>query len=480
LLTARWDSGGSGRGPRLRAGRAATAPRTNLRAQITSFVGRADDIARITDVLDHARLVTLTGPGGAGKTRLAGEAAAHARADARRRLDGRARVRRRPGRPAAGRAVGDKHLLLLVDNCEHLIADVAALVDRLLGRCPALRVLATSREPLGITGEVLQPVGPLAMPEGSVTPAEALRYPALRLFADRAAAVRPAFAVDDANLPSVLRICRALDGIPLAIGLAADEVLYLLAALVDKSLVVAGQDEPSGEIRFSMLETVRAYGEERRRDAGEDQALRRAHADYFLELTERAEPRLRLADQLTWIARLSAERDNLPASLRWAVDSQDATLTLRLVGALGWYWFLRSARAEASEWAEKALALPGEAPPTVRAQALVARAFIALSGGSDMPRAMECIDEAMGIVRGLSAAEQRTLPSMLTFLPAMTAIFHNEDTVALERVRDLWEHPDPWVRAFSRTFGSGLLLNQGEVSSGAGTPAGRAGPTPPR
>lgn len=570
--------------PRERAPAEAAAPappmpvRTNLRAQITSFVGRTQDIARITAVLSGARLVTLTGAGGAGKTRLASEAAA-------RLLDrmpdgvwlvelgsvvdpvdlpqavlslfgarelgllaplGATAV---PPLDRLVEAVGDKQLLLVLDNCEHLVAAVAALVDRLLARCPALRVLATSREPLGLTGEVLHPVGPLAMPQGDVTPGEALRYPAVRLFADRGAAARPGFDVDKATVRPVLRICRALDGMPLAIelaaarlralspgqiaarlddrfrlladgaraalprhqtlravvdwswdllgdaerillrrlsvfaggatleavervcaepglgGLAPDEVVYLLAALVDKSLVMAGEDRDSGEVRYAMLETVRAYGQERRRDAGEDGALRRTHAGYFLELAEQAEPRLRRGDQLKWIGRLSAERDNLHAALRWAIDSQDATLALRLVAGLGWYWFLRSARAEALEWTEKALALPGEAPPAARAGALLVRASIALSGGTDMARSLEYVDEALEIVRGLPSDEQRALNSMLAFLPTMAAMFHNEDLLALERARELLEHPDPWIRALSRMAAGGLLVNLGEAAA---------------
>ena len=557
----------------------AVAARTNLRAQITSFVGRDDDIARITAVLADSRLVTLTGPGGAGKTRLAGEAAARmldrmpdgvwvvelgSVADpvdlpqAVLSLFGAREVGLLSGRaggavpvPPIDRligAIGDKRLLLVMDNCEHLIAAVAALIDRLLGRCPALRVLATSREPLAITGEVLHPVGPLAMPDGEVTPEEALRFPAVRLFADRAADVRFGFAVDAGSLPAVLRICRALDGIPLAIelaaarlralspeqvasrlddrfrllaggvrpvlprhqtlravvdwswdllddaertlarrlavfaggatvdaaericagpsqgGLDAGEVLYLLATLVDKSLVIAGEDKDSaGEARFWMLETVRAYGEERLREAGEDQALRRAHAEYFVELAERAEPELRGADQVSWIRRLTRERDNLYASLRWAVDSGDRVMALRLVAALGWFWFLTSARAEATEWAGKALAMPGEAPPLPHASAFLVRAFIALSGGLDMGRSLESMNQALEILQGLPAEEQRELPALLAFLPSMAAIFSNDDQVALERTRELREHPDPWIRALSHAASGGLLVNLGEA-----------------
>jgi predicted ATPase/DNA-binding SARP family transcriptional activator len=552
------------------------AARTNLRAQITSFVGRADDLARITGLLDAARLVTLTGPGGAGKTRLAGEAAA-------RLLDrmpggawmvelgsvadptdlaqavlaplGARELGLLPPRGATALpplerlvgAIGGKRLLLVMDNCEHLVDAVAALVDQLLGRCPALRVLATSREPLGLTGEVLHPVGPLAMPDHDVPPAEAVRYPAVRLFAERAAAARPGFAVDEATVAAVLRICRALDGMPLAIelaaarvralspeqiaarlddrfrllaggapvlprhrtlravidwswellgdaervllrrlsvfaggatleaaervcaapgldGLAADEVLYLLAALVDKSLVVAGDTEGTGEPRYRLLETVRAYGAERRRQAGEDQALRRAHAGFILELAERAEPELRRADQLAWLARLAAERDNLHAAMRAAADGRDAVLMLRLVASLGWYWFLRSARAEASEWLGRALALPGEAPPALRAQALAFRAMFSLSGGLDFAGSLADIEQAAGLLDGLPPAERRDVHPLLAGLPALQAIFRNDDASGLASVRELAGHPDPWVRALAHSIAGALLINLGEIA----------------
>jgi predicted ATPase/DNA-binding SARP family transcriptional activator len=550
--------------------------RTNLRAQITSFVGRADDLARITGVLAEARLVTLTGPGGAGKTRLAGEAAARMLgrmpdgvwmvelgsvldpADLPQALLSLFGARELgllaplgatavpPGERLL-EAVGDKRLLLVMDNCEHLVADVAALVDRLLAHCPALRVLATSREPLGITGEVLHPVGPLAMPDREVAPTVALGYPAVRLFADRGAAARPAFAVDEATVGPVLRICRALDGMPLAIelaaarlralspeqiagrlddrfrlladggppllprhqtlravidwswellgdaerillrrlsvfsggatleavervcagpgldGPAADEVLYLLAGLVDKSLVVAEEDAGSGETRYAMLETVRAYGQERRIQAGEDQALRRAHAGYFLEFAERAEPQLRRRDQLVWIARLAAERDNLHAALRFAVDGGDASLALRLVAALGWYWILRSARAEAGEWTAKALALPGSAPPVVRAGALFIRAVIAISGGLDYSRSLENIDQAMEIIHRSHPDEPYIDHPMVAILPGVAAMFRNDDAAALASARRLYDHPDPWARAMAHSLAGGLLINLGEV-----------------
>ncbi|MEU4241786.1 BTAD domain-containing putative transcriptional regulator [Actinoplanes sp. NPDC026619] len=208
----------------------------SLPASLTSFIGRDDDLDRIHTLLTTGRLVTVLGPGGAGKTRLALEAARSHHLDAR--FIDLAPVTE-PAKIATavlaaiglrgGRAEGDeldvlvgelggRESLLLVDNCEHLIDAVAQLVSGLLTRCPGLRVLATSREPLAIDGEALVPLGPLALPEPD---APADRAASVRLFVERAAAVRPGFAADEATLPGIVRVVRGLDGLPLALELAA-------------------------------------------------------------------------------------------------------------------------------------------------------------------------------------------------------------------------------------------------------------------
>ncbi|MFD7263288.1 BTAD domain-containing putative transcriptional regulator [Streptomyces sp. NPDC059874] len=219
-------------------------PPTNLRAPLASFVGRDEDLARVDDLLGRFRLTTLTGPGGAGKTRLAVQAARPLQG---RHPDGVWLVELAPlgadddvplavlnalglreHAPAAGEpldrltaALRTRSALLLLDNCEHLIGAAAATVDRLLGECPGLRVLATSREPLGLTGEALWPVRPLELPPRDADPAKAMSYAAVRLLNDRAAAARTGFAVSEETASAVTRICRALDGMPLAIELAA-------------------------------------------------------------------------------------------------------------------------------------------------------------------------------------------------------------------------------------------------------------------
>ncbi|MFE7237101.1 BTAD domain-containing putative transcriptional regulator [Streptomyces sp. NPDC057580] len=225
----------------------------NLRARLTSFVGREDDIDALRDDLAQARLVTLLGPGGAGKTRLSQEAAesvAPAWPDGvwlaelapvddpetvpeavLTALGARETVLRGAGAEelrAAERGAGDplvrltehcsrRRMLLLLDNCEHVIEAAAALADHLLAHCPELTVLATSREPLGVPGEFVRPVDPLPDPM------------ALRLLGDRGAAAKPGFRTDadEETAAAAAEICRRLDGLPLAIELAAARLRML-------------------------------------------------------------------------------------------------------------------------------------------------------------------------------------------------------------------------------------------------------------
>jgi predicted ATPase/DNA-binding SARP family transcriptional activator len=408
--------------------RADPAPRrVGPPAQLTSFVGRDDELARLRD-LREKRLVTIIGPGGTGKTRLAIEAASgrdacfadlspvedgdlvpHA-------LLGALGLRESGFVPSAGDPVGrlvaalDEPLLLVLDNCEQVVAAVAALARTLLAECPALTVIATSREPLGLTGETLLPLAPLA-------------DDAVRLFADRAAAVRPGFAVNDANRETVASICAAVDGLPLAIELAAARLRQftveelaarlgshgpfqllsrgdrtaaarhrtlravvtwswdlltpaekavaarfsvftggatlaavesvcettddVLADLVDRSLI-----ETDGR-RYRMLDTIRLFcAEQQPPDA------RAAHARYYLALAQRADPHLRGAEQLDWLATLSADHDNLMAALRWSVHGEPAT-GYRLMAALTAYWWLSGRRSQAGEAATALLELDG-------------------------------------------------------------------------------------------------------------------------
>ncbi len=224
-----------------------TGRSTNLRAELTRYVGKHADIAAVRDLVAEHRLTTITGPGGSGKTRLAVETARTLLDDL---PDGPWLVELAPlgqnsdpaqsvlaalglrdallgGAPAVEpmdrlvAALRDRETLLILDNCEHVIEAAAAFAHRLLGECRRLRIVATSREPLGITGEALWQVAPLALPEDDADPATIEAAPAVQLLRDRASAVRPDLDSDAAALATMARVCRALDGIPLAIELAA-------------------------------------------------------------------------------------------------------------------------------------------------------------------------------------------------------------------------------------------------------------------
>ncbi|MFI0786193.1 BTAD domain-containing putative transcriptional regulator [Streptomyces lydicus] len=410
-------------------------------AQLTSFVGRADEVAEVVETLRVARLVTLLGPGGVGKTRLSVEVAGVGGTPDQVCFVELAPLRDGAGLPhallgALGlrenglqmdggtrtpvdrliAALSDQVLLLVLDNCEHLVDEVAVLAARLLASCPRLRVLATSREPLGIIGEHLFPVRPLD------------EDTAVRLFTERAGAVRRGFTAD----PEVVRrICAALDDLPLAIELAAarsrtldiddlagrlDDLLAVgargnrtaderhrtlrsvvawswdllsepeqraarrftvfaggatapsalrvcgtdgetLEALADKSLLeVAGG-------RYRMLETIRAYGAERLDAAGERESVRRAHAQHLLELLRTADPHLRRAGQLEWLPVVAAEHGDLMAALRRAVEVGAVETAFELLAASFTYLWIRGASASVAPLAIALLASVGEKVP---------------------------------------------------------------------------------------------------------------------
>jgi predicted ATPase/DNA-binding SARP family transcriptional activator len=237
------------------------APAVGVRRPPTSFVGRDDDLAGLRKRLSAERLVTLTGPGGVGKTRLAIEAAARLdvpawlaelapvtdAAEVPYAVLGALGLRERSiARRAADAATGaagrlsaflaDRDAVLVLDNCEHVVDAAAALAARLLADCPRVRILATSREPLRIPGEALQLVAPLAIPNESDIPAITSGCPAVVLFKDRAAAVLDSFEVSAANAGTVARICRTLDGMPLAIELAAPWLRTLTPAQLAERL----------------------------------------------------------------------------------------------------------------------------------------------------------------------------------------------------------------------------------------------------
>ncbi|MGI8333531.1 AfsR/SARP family transcriptional regulator [Actinomadura scrupuli] len=552
--------------PRTRAGH-----RTNLPAQFTSFVGREAEIDRLGELLGRARLVTLTGPGGAGKTRLACEAATRLvpampdgvwfvpLAPVRDALDVPQAVLSALGIPDAIRVaetieitrpldrlvdvLENQRLTLVLDNCEHLVGAVAALADRLLAAAPEVRILATSREPLSITGETLCPVPSLPLPPEDADAERSMDHASVRLFADRAEAVRPGFVVDADNVAAVVGICRALDGIPLAIELAAarlraltpaqvagrlddrfrlltsgsrtalprhqtlraivdwswdllddaertvlrrlsifsggaapdaaervcaldgdsHEVIDLIAALVDKSLVVAtGQVE----VRYRLLETVRAYALQRLAESGEQERVRAAHAAYFLGFAERAEPELRGREQVRWTDRLVAEHDNCIAALRGAIEVRDVPTGVRLVGALAWFWIMRDYEAEAGQWAIAVWALAGQKPPAGAEDAFVICGFLAAlvtaMASDDGPRP-EALQAAVELaVSHLS--DTATHPVLVLFRP-LAALFGGDVQGAQRELLAAADHPDQWARAAMHTFAAYLWMAEGDLAT---------------
>ncbi|MEV6971394.1 BTAD domain-containing putative transcriptional regulator [Hamadaea sp. NPDC051192] len=531
----------------------AKGPRTNLPAQRTSFVGRDADLLRVRETLDRSRLVTLTGPGGSGKTRLALEVArgllpaypegvwlvelapvtkpedvAPAVVSA---LGARARALRKDvffdtADPLDRilSVLAEHRTLLVLDNCEHMVDAAARLVDELLAACPLLRVLATSREPLGVPGEALWPVEPLRLPPPDATVAQALTFPVVQLLQERARAVRPDFEIDVAGL----EICRALDGMPLAIELAAarlrsmparqladrlDDKFRLLRggsrtalprhqtlrAVIDWSWDLLGDDERRGwqrlamatsvvsvelaeallgpdaldvvgalleksliraeGIGYRMLETIREYGLERLAESGEEADARKAWTEYFVGLAETAEARLRTADQLPWLRLLETEHDNLLSVLRWAVAHGQKETAVRLIAGLGWYWWLRNYRSEATVLVEDALNLPGEAPVRYFALAKVFSAVIYVETFGDFEHATRVLHEAAEIARGHESEHP-----MLRLAEPMRALMSsgiNGLGSEAEILARYFEDPDPWVAATARALHGHAAINLG-------------------
>ncbi|MET8993558.1 BTAD domain-containing putative transcriptional regulator [Amycolatopsis sp. NPDC004169] len=486
-----------------------------LPAQLSSFVGREAELRQVAELLDRARLVTLTGPGGTGKTRLAVEVAAgqagpvafvalapHGGGDVAgavlAALGLRESARGGPQDPVERlvSALRDRPVLLVLDNCEHVVEEAARLAARLLAACPGLRVLATSREPLGITGEQLAPVPRLAVPPPGTPAAHALEFAAVRLFADRAAASDPAFALDESTVGDVQHVCAALDGLPLALELAAARVrtlelgeiatrlddrfrllargsrtaearhrslrgvvewswdlltdeerslarrlsvfsggatasaaaevcgadVDLLPELADKSLVEAVGG------RFRMLETIRAFGGEKLAEAGEAETLHRAHAEYFLRFAAEADPKLRTAEQLEWLARIDADYDNILAALRWSTE-HDVVPALRLVPLLAMYWWMRGRRFEG---AGLSLAVVSRCSPELREEYVEEFLVCVLGALAGPPH--ETLEQYLPLVRRFATSEDWTPRNpMLVMLLGVVAGPPGDDAELLGR-----------------------------------------------
>lgn len=260
---------------------------SNLPAATTSFLGRDDEVAQVRTLIGEARLLTLFGPGGVGKTRLALEAAARMTGQfpdgvwlvqlaplrdpalIGQTIADTLGVDQQPGRPVEATLVDrlqKSASLLILDNCEHLIEAASAVTNELLQGCPNLQVLATSREPLGLTGETRLAVSGLPMPAGPGAPEDPNDYGAVRLFVDRARAAQNRFELNAANAASVAQICRQLDGIPLAIELAAVRSMILspqqIAAQLDNRFQLLRSGSRTADPRQQTLEATLDWSHE--------------------------------------------------------------------------------------------------------------------------------------------------------------------------------------------------------------------------
>jgi predicted ATPase/DNA-binding SARP family transcriptional activator len=442
----------------------------NIPAAVTELIGRDAAMARVREMLRATRLVTLTGPGGVGKTTLA---LALARDLAGTYPDGAWVFElgsiARPGDVAdlvtstldltqheatstldqLTTALRARRALMVVDNCEHVIDGAATMIDALLRSCPDIVVLATSRQALGLSGERLWPVPPLALTPGATGGLS----PAMRLFAQRARAAAPAFALTDDNAEDVRELCRRLDGLPLAIELAAmrmpamtaaevverlpirlrflrstsrfaeerhrtlravvdwsydalepDErrwfetvsvfagsftaaaaeqvaercgldpadAIDVLGRLVDTSLVTARPERPA--TRYSLLETLRDYGQQRLADRSALEHTQAAHAAHWLAFAERMSTRLFTREQNAAVDALAREMAELRSAHNWALRN-DLARALRLVATLIGYAELRLP-PELFGWAQHTVAAAQErgvtSPDVATAHALVA------------------------------------------------------------------------------------------------------------
>ncbi len=533
--------------------------RTNLRAQLTSFVGREEDIARVGRALDTHRLVTLVGPGGAGKTRLASEVAATVAAEvaggaadgvwmaelasvtdgadvpqavlgsigwreSRLTTDGSQRVTTRDAQTRLLDGLADARALLVLDNCEHLIDACAHLADALLAGSPQLRVVATSREPLGITGESLFVVPPLA------------QDPAVRLFADRAAAVSPGFTVTEENLPIVVDIVRRLDGLPLAIELAAARLRTLplaeisrriddrfrlltggsrtalprhrtLRAVVEwswellnpaeqllaerfsvfpagatpeavaqvcgdpgdvdeltSSLVDKSLLQPvAGGTRLRMLETIREYAAEKLAEHAEADEVRRRHAVYYCDLITEAGPKLLTRDQISWLQVVRDDHDNILAALHYSCDAQEASRAIALAVWLSAAAIILGNHADIDEWVAQAVAVPGESDPDLGTVAEVLYAVTLTMSMDGRPEPGEDFGFP-GLTDRVDALDFEAFPLAGMMRPAFAMLVHDNER-ARRYMAEAVAARDEWLAAAAQMMTALFADNTGDMDT---------------
>jgi len=553
-----------------------TARHHNLPAPRIQLIGREHDSAMVRDLVLQApgRLVTLTGPGGCGKTQLALQVAtelvprfpdgvwlvdlagvreSHLVPYAVAAACGRRGRARQTIEDSLVASLGAGHQLLLLDNGEHLIEACASLAERLLDGCPRLRVLATSRERLRVAGETTWRVPLLASPDPKprlTSPADLLAFPAVRLFVERAQAADPAFALGPANAPLVATICARLEGLPLALELAAARVsalspaqileqpddsfrllvgghrggpdrqrtlwatldwswgllasaeqvvfrrlavfaggwtleaaeavcagnqaerrhvLELLAQLVDKSLVVAA--ERHGRSHYRLLEPLRQYAGGQLAASDDVAAVRRRHTRFYLEFAEALEHAASVggAGRTAAVEALESEYPNLQLALRWAVDTGEPDVGLRLARTLQFVWKFRRPLGEGYRWVQELLGLAGAGAATPeRAVALLTAARLA-GGLGDQEAAEAYYREASPLARRLG-------DPWIRFVALADQGINAGNVGDYARARRCWEEGLRMTRGSGDRAGEAiLLLNLGALAVYDGDPAaGRA------
>jgi predicted ATPase/DNA-binding CsgD family transcriptional regulator len=538
----------------------------NLPAELTSFVGRRGEVAEVRRLLSRSRLVTLTGVGGVGKTRLALRVAAGLRrafgdgvwlvqldqlrddALVAQAVAGALGLHARSGfSPEAALAeyVADRRLLLVLDNCEHLVDAVAKLADQLLRAAEGLRVLATSRESLNIAGETVLPVPPLAAPDPrqELTLAQLGQFPAVGLFAERVGQVVPGFAVTGANRAAVAGICHRLEGLPLALELAAararvlspeqiqarlgdrlglltqggranparqqtlrasiewsyelcsqaerllwarlsvfaggfeldaaegicaddrlaaGDVLDLLAALADKSVLIAEHGE-SGGVRYRLPETLREFGQECLQESGAYTALRRRHRDWYEQLARQADTGWLSPQTADRVARLFREHANVRAAQDFCqAEPGEAEAGLRIAMHVWlFYYFDGGCVSEGRYRLGQALARFRE--PTVwRVRGLLLASLLA-TGSGDRDAALPLLEQGTSLARQLDDPATRAFAA---YCAAVFCTFGDDLQQAIAHYEDGLEAlPAAAVHARQRAL---LLLNLANAAGLAG------------
>ncbi len=413
----------------------------NLRVQLTSFIGREKEMKEIKKLLSDTRLLTLLGPGGTGKTRLSLQVSADLidefangvyiselatisdPAFILQNVIDSLQVKEEPGRSLYETLTDylrEKEMLIILDNCEHLINECSDLAEKLLQNCPGIKIIATSREALNCSGEQTYRLPSLTVPDKSIvnTPEQLTQFESVRLFIERALSVNHNFRVNNANAPALAGICSRLDGIPLAIELAAartkvlsvekiyerldnrfnfltggsrtalprqqtlkalidwsydllsekekklwsrlsvfkdgwtlesaevicsdellteGEILDLLSQLVEKSIIIYNEVKE----RYSILETIKQYGEEKLKESDETEKFYLKHLDHFTELTSMSKFKLSGKTNLEYLDKMETEHNNFISAIEWSVHNGKKEKGSLIASELGHFWITR-------------------------------------------------------------------------------------------------------------------------------------------